>query len=161
MGVILYKFVSLTFGPGQLEHPFVHLLEVVSGLIFAQVLMLCSLKCSTDVMRLWHCLLHLLGHFMPCKAMKSQFSRELRSPSSQGLQGQGQWVLSTAQEVWVQLQGCVLVSMLTMITRKYLFCTNVQKELNHTLFTFPSTSPPVMRKVYMDKIFSAFLSNTV
>lgn len=82
-----------------------------------------------------------------------------RSWGAPGTAGEGHWVL-TGLGVAAGMCPCQYVNFFWII-RKYLFSTNVQKELNHTLFTFPSASPPVMRKVYMNKIFSAFLSNTV
>lgn len=159
--LFLLKFISLTLGPDQLNHPIdrtVHSLWAVSVLNICSGLDAIS-HLNAPVMymkpRLGNSLIHLLWTFMNCKAIKAQFSSLLSKLSCHRLQ----WEPGTSEEIWNWLRGCALGSMLILYNSKIsLSHKSITVTINHTMFTIPRTSAPVIRKVHVSQMFSAFLS---
>lgn len=91
--------------------------------------------------RLCNSLVHRLWLFMNCEALEAWLSGLGGNLNSRSPEWEWQRVCSALLRRSVSLSGCQGVS----IIRKYLFSTDVlQKQLNHTMFTFPRASVPVV-----------------
>lgn len=164
VGFFLFKFISLTFGPDQLEHPIarlMHLLGVVSGSNTCSGLDAIS-HLHAPVLYMRPGLYNRLYIF--CGVLSTARQLEPSSPvcwAPSALAGR-----TTAGAQWfpgdwnptARLCPCLCVKFIevgnTCFPRMY--CRN-----NETSQCFPRTSAPVTRKGHMSQMFSTFLPNTV